>query len=230
VGNRADALIMDFFGGSGTTLNATCILNAEDAGRRRCVLVTNNEVDAKTAAALRESGTYRGDPEFEARGIFERATRPRCEAAVTGRRPDGAAVEGDYLDGRPYSQGFEENIEFYRLDYLDVDEVSLGRQFKAIFPLLWMKAGGKCSRSEPKEKGDWLLPDGSPFGVLLNPDSFQEFTKAIAARADLTHVWIVTDDEQAFARMRGQLKRSLRVTMLYRNYLRNFIINTDRNV
>jgi adenine-specific DNA-methyltransferase len=230
VGNRTDALIMDVFAGSGTTLNATCLLNAEDVGRRRCVLVTNNEVDAKTAAALRESGTYRGDPEFEARGIFERATRPRCEAAITGRRPDGAAVEGEYLDGRSYAQGFEENVEFYRLDYLDVDDVNLGRQFQAVLPLLWMTAGGSSPRSEAKAKGDWVLPAESPFGVLLNPDSFQEFVKELAARPDLTHVWIVTDDEQTFARMRAQLKRSIRVTMLYRDYLRNFIINTDRNV
>ena len=98
--------------------------------------MTNNEVEAKTAAALRESGVYRGDPRFEARGIFERATRPRCEATITGNRPDGAPAEGEYWGGRPYAQGFEENVEFYRLDYLDVDEVSLGQQFQAIFPLL----------------------------------------------------------------------------------------------
>jgi adenine-specific DNA-methyltransferase len=93
-----------------------------------------------------------------------------------------------------------------------------------------MITGIKTARPECKHKGGWVLPDGTPFGVLLDPDSFQEFTKAIATRPDLTHVWIVTDDEQAFARMRAQLKRSIRVTMLYRNYLRNFIINTDRNV
>jgi len=230
VGDRADALIMDFFAGSGTTLNATCLLNAKDNGRRRCILVTNNEVEAKTAAALRESGVYRGDPKFEARGIFERATRPRCEATITGNRPDGAPAEGEYLGGRPYAQGFEENVEFYRLDYLDVDEVSLGQQFQAIFPLLWMTTGGGRTRPEAKTPRDWVLPAGSPFGVLLDPDSFHEFAKAIAARADLTHLWIVTDDEQALARMRAQLRRSLRVAMLYRNYLRNFIINTDRNV
>ena len=230
VGNRTDALIMDFFAGSGRTLNATCLLNAEDAGRRRCILVTNNEVDAKTTSALCDNGIYRGHPEFEARGIFERATRPRCEAVITGLRPDGVAVEGEYLDGRPYAQGFEENVEFYRLDYLDPDEVSIGRQFQAILPLLWMITGSKTSRPETKPKSGCFLPDGLPFGVLLDPDSFQEFANTITARADVTHVWIVTDDEQAFARMRSQLKRSLRVIMLYRNYLRNFIINTDRNV
>ncbi len=35
--------ILDFFAGSGTTLHATIQLNAEDGGRRQCILVTNNE-------------------------------------------------------------------------------------------------------------------------------------------------------------------------------------------
>lgn len=36
-------LILDFFAGSGTTLHATMQLNAEDGGKRKCILVTNNE-------------------------------------------------------------------------------------------------------------------------------------------------------------------------------------------
>ena len=35
--------ILDFFAGSGTTLHATMLLNAEDGGKRKCILVTNNE-------------------------------------------------------------------------------------------------------------------------------------------------------------------------------------------
>ena len=42
LGNK-NALILDFFAGSGTTLHATMLLNKEDGGSRRCVLVTNNE-------------------------------------------------------------------------------------------------------------------------------------------------------------------------------------------
>lgn len=42
LGNK-NALILDFFAGSGTTLHATMLLNKEDGGNRRCVLVTNNE-------------------------------------------------------------------------------------------------------------------------------------------------------------------------------------------
>ncbi len=42
INNRA-AIILDFFAGSGTTLHATMQLNAEDSGKRKCILVTNNE-------------------------------------------------------------------------------------------------------------------------------------------------------------------------------------------
>lgn len=43
VSDKPDAVIIDFFAGSGTTLHATMLLNAEDCGNRQCILVTNNE-------------------------------------------------------------------------------------------------------------------------------------------------------------------------------------------
>ena len=43
ISNSKDAVILDFFAGSGTTLHATMQLNAEDGGHRQCILVTNNE-------------------------------------------------------------------------------------------------------------------------------------------------------------------------------------------
>lgn len=42
--NKAkDITIVDFFAGSGTCLDATMQLNAEDGGHRKCIMVTNNE-------------------------------------------------------------------------------------------------------------------------------------------------------------------------------------------
>lgn len=41
VANKPNALIVDFFAGSGTTLHAVNLLNAQDQGHRRCILVTN---------------------------------------------------------------------------------------------------------------------------------------------------------------------------------------------
>ncbi|MDE5887330.1 MAG: site-specific DNA-methyltransferase [Muribaculaceae bacterium] len=37
------SIILDFFAGSGTTLHAVMQLNAEDGGKRQCILCTNNE-------------------------------------------------------------------------------------------------------------------------------------------------------------------------------------------
>ena len=67
-----NALILDFFAGSGTTLHATMALNAEDGGSRRCILVTNNE-----------------------NNICEQVTYERNRRVIQGyTTPKGAAVPG----------------------------------------------------------------------------------------------------------------------------------------
>lgn len=43
VGNKKDAIILDFFAGSGTTGHATLLLNQHDGGERKFILCTNNE-------------------------------------------------------------------------------------------------------------------------------------------------------------------------------------------
>lgn len=230
IGNRPNALILDFFAGSGTTFHATCLLNAADGGSRRSILVTNNEVDETTARRLAKQNIFRGDEAFDRQGIFEQVTRPRCKSVVTGLRPDGQAIDGAHLDGRPYADGFEENIAFFRLDYLDPDDVDLGTQFEAIFPSLWLAAGGVGARPNVKQETDMLVPAGSPYAILFREDRFRKFLKAIEGRAELTHIWIVTDSEDAFAEMRAAVGRRLATSMLYRDYLRNFRINTSHNL
>jgi adenine-specific DNA-methyltransferase len=228
VRNRPNALILDFFAGSGTTFHATCLLNAEDGGSRRSVLVTNNEVEERTARELQKQGIFRGNPEFEKHGIFTQVTRPRCETVVTGLRADHTKVGGAHIDGRPFAQGFEENVEFFRIDYLDPDEVDLGTQFEAIFPSLWLSAGGVGVRPKMNDP-DMLVPASGTYAVLYREERFRKFLAAITGREDLTHVWIVTDSEDAFAEMRAALRPDLVTSMLYRDYLRNFRINTRQN-
>lgn len=234
VKDRPEALIVDFFGGSGTALHATCLLNAEDNGSRRCIIVTNNEVDDATAGRLHKTGIFRSDPLFEKHGIFEAVTVPRCTTAITGIRPDGTPLPGDklytHLDNRRMVDGFEENIEFFRIDYLDPDEVDLGTQFGAISPSLWLAAGGIGDREEASSDGDMLLPSSSPYAVLFREERFSSFRRALEKRMDISHVWIVTDSEDAFAEMRSALSPRLVTSMLYRDYLRNFIINTRQNL
>ena len=54
VAENHNALILDFFAGSGTTLHATMKLNAEDGGKRQCILVQQKEGDKNIC----ESVTY----------------------------------------------------------------------------------------------------------------------------------------------------------------------------
>ena len=114
---RPDAVVVDFFGGSGTTLHAVAALNAEDDGSRRCILVTNNEVGEKVARRLTASGFEEGTDEWAREGICESVTSPRTKASLTGVRPDGSAIPGEYLDGRAMSDGFDENAAYFKLDF-----------------------------------------------------------------------------------------------------------------
>ncbi len=219
IGDRPDALVMDFFAGSGTTLHAAMLLNAEDEGRRRCVLVTNNELNHKTAARLQHAGHFRGDPKFEARGVFEAATRPRVTAAITGLRPDGQPAEGTYLDGREFAEGFEENVEFFTIDYLDPIAVELGLHFRELHPLLWLTAGGIGEREDIDPKTRFALPAGSPYGVLFNPSGTSGLLAALEARPDVTHVFVVADSEASFSDLASVIPARIKTVQLYRNYL-----------
>jgi adenine-specific DNA-methyltransferase len=224
VGHLPNALILDFFAGSGTTFHATCMLNEEDGGSRRSILVTNNEVSEQQSKALRRRGFYPDDKEYEQYGIFESVTVPRCKSVVTGKDPTGNNIEGELL-ARPLSKGYEENIEFFRLKYLDPDQIDLGTQFEVILPLLWLSAGGMGAR-EASSKGGYSMPKGSIYAVLLDERRFTKFREALKSRPDIKKVWLVTDSDEAFGEMRSELPRKINVSMLYRDYLRTFTINT----
>ena len=51
--SKKDSIILDFFAGSATTIHSTFILNEEDDGHRKCILVTNNENNICTDIAYK---------------------------------------------------------------------------------------------------------------------------------------------------------------------------------
>ena len=116
---------------------------------------------------------------------------------------------------------------FFDLAYEDPDGIEVGERFADILPALWLAAGALGHPSDLKADEDWFLVDGVPFAVLLDEDHFGGFAELVRRRDDLTHVWLVTDSDNAFARMREGLPKRLVIGMLYRDYLRNFRINTE---
>ena len=221
------AIVLDFFGGSGTTLHAVLRLNHQDNGRRKCILVTNNEVSADEQARLREEGLRPGDPDWETLGICESLTKPRIVAAVTGRTPDGSPIEGEYkfIDEIPMAEGFEENVEFFTMTYEAPRPVAHNRAFEAIAPLLWLRAGSQGRRIE-KARHDFDVAE--TYAVLFDLDASRDFLAAIAEVQSIRIAFVVTDDDRGFQMVCSELPARLEAVRLYESYLTNFTINTGR--
>lgn len=349
VSGKPNALIVDFFAGSGTTLHAVNLLNAEDGGQRRCILVTNNEVSEAETKKLKESGYQPGDLEWEKHGICRAVTWPRTKYSILGKRDDGTVLTGDYFttltetkeiersfyqlgfvekpaelttsakkqlvslfrgkDGkaelpqtlvkadskfvvsdkhstsilfdvnavdewldaledqdhitdfyivvkeaavfkeikakvsdllgpinvpsqvkRPMSEGFPANVEYFKLGFLDKDSVSLGRQFREILPLLWLKSGaiGKRPEISSDEEPEMLILPQNGFAVLVDETKYAEFAEKLSEEDNIRVVYFVTNSEEAFREMTAGIKAN-NTYQLYRDYIDNFVLGSRRD-
>lgn len=229
VANKPNALVVDFFSGSGTTLHAVNLLNAEDGGNRRCIMVTNNEVSADEAKAFSDSGYHPGDEEWENLGIARYVTWPRTVCSIEGHDVKGNPLKGNYLGSdKPMADGFKANAAFFKLGFLDKTSVALGRQFKEMLPTLWMKAGaiGKCPNVSEDIPDMLILPENK-FAVLIDEMSYMIFEKRIAEHPEIETIYIVTDSEPGYREMIAAFEGK-NTYQLYRDYLDNFRINTGR--
>lgn len=226
---KPDALIVDFFAGSGTTLHAVNLMNAEDGGRRRCIIVTNNEVSDAEAKEMTAKAYKPGDEEWEKLGIARYVTWPRTVCSIEGRDVNGNPLKGNYLGSDlPMEDGFNANAAFFKLGFLDKNAVALGRQFKEMLPTLWMKAGahGPCPTID-EETPDMLILPGNKFAVLVDERQYMDFVERVDKHPEIETVFIVTDSESGYRDMIAGLnvKESYQ---LYRDYLDNFRINAAR--
>lgn len=223
VADKTNATVLDFFSGSGTTAHAVMRLNKQDGGRRRSISVTNNEVSFEEAKQLTKAGHRPGDPEWERLGICEYVTKPRIEAAITGKTPSGDPIKGDYkfTDKFPMADGFEANARFFTLTYEPPTRVRHGLAYKQIAPLLWMKAGqfGRVVEDIPGQ--GWDVAESH--GVIKNLAAVESFADAIRDEGTVSTAYIVTDDDLAFQSAVSRLDvLDVECVQLYSTYLTNF--------
>lgn len=238
VANKPNALIVDFFAGSGTTLHAVNLLNAEDGGHRRCIMVTNNEVSVEEAKSLTAQGYKPGDAEWERLGIAQYVNWPRTVCSINGTDVNGQPLKGEYLgtDHRQMADGFETNAIFFRLNFLDKNNVALGKQFRELLPLLWMKSGaiGTCPILDGEAVPDMLVLPNNEFAVLNNEKAFGEFFQQIMENESIRMVYLIVDSDAMYREMAKALttgafaSRHIKTCQLYRDYLDNFRINIPR--
>lgn len=343
VANRPNALVIDFFAGSGTTLHAVNLLNAEDGGHRRCIMVTNNEIGDKKEKELMPLGIHPGDEEWEKWGIARYVNWPRSKCSILGVDVNGKELDGEYistitetklnsrrfnqinffteapslkqkkalvalinkqktiklpslsedvdflvaedddscnasilfnvtaiddwkdaLEGHdeitdfyivtqqdalfrkakaevselmgpieesvpvtlPMKDGFRTNAAYFKLGFLDKTSVALGRQFKELLPMLWMKSGarGVCPQLDSEELPQMLICEKNHFAVLIDENAYPAFEEKINKMDAIDTVFIITDSERGYREMANGLKVSI-TYQLYRDYLDNFRIN-----
>ncbi len=134
-------------------------------------------------------------------------------------------------ESRPMSEGFKANLEYFRLEFLDKNHVALGRQFREILPILWLRSGAIGPR--PKLPANKPIPDilfsfRNHFAVLVDETLFADFLEQIKKKTGLSHVYLVTNSEESFQEMAEHLNVP-NVIQLYRDYLENFVINKGEN-
>ena len=222
VRGKPEAVVLDFFSGSGTTAHAVMRLNRQDGGRRQCISVTNNEVAADEQKTLREQGLRPGDPDWEKWGICDYITKPRVAAAITGKTPEGEPITGEYkfIDEFPMADGFKENAEFFTLTYETPVAVSHHMAFSRIAPLLWLRAGSRGQRIDKLPAAGWEVVEA--YGLLIQLDRATPFLKALSKAEGLRVAYIVTDDERRFQALAQRLPQGVEAVRLYESYLTNF--------
>ncbi len=222
VSSKPEAIILDFFSGSGTTAHAVMRLNRQDGGRRQCISVTNNEVAANEQKALREQSLRPGDAEWEKHGICDYITKPRVQAAITGKTPNGEPIRGDYkfTDEFPMADGFEENAEFFTLTYEARSAVNHNLAYARIAPLLWLRAGASGRRIDKLPAEGWAVAD--TYGLLTEVDQATPFINYVSKANGLRVAYIVTDDDRRFQAIAKRLPDGVEPVRLYESYLTNF--------
>ena len=113
--DNKDAIVLDFFAGSGTTAESVLELNKEDGGNRTFILATNNEVSDKAEkkfVKLNGKDKYKKSKEWDdfviKNGICTSVMLPRVKTIITGKRKDNTK----------YSDGIPANLKYYQTSFV----------------------------------------------------------------------------------------------------------------
>jgi adenine-specific DNA-methyltransferase len=216
-----DAVIVDFFAGSGSTAEAVIRLNEEDNGTRQAILVTNNELGKDEDKKLRLQGHAPGSPEYEALGVFHHVTKPRIKTVLTGRREDGSKFS-DGIHGQ--------SAVFLELTYEDRNDVEFGRVFERVSPLLWIRSGSTGSLLTTKQKTpNYVVSPDSCYAVLFNTDKAAELSPLL--HDGIKHVYIVTDSNEYFRSAASAFPSHLAesAVKLYKDHVNAFNQKPEKN-
>lgn len=214
VGDNKSALILDFFAGSGTTLNATMLLNDADQGSRQCILVTNNEVKSSDAENLRSKGVQAGDEKWENLGVCRSVTWPRSKFCVVGARDDGTALGGDYFTGQ--QRDIEKRRKFFHAAFVTLADFSVP---EGLSPAHNKKQEKQCEKKKlafvrmidalPQKSVtpgcQFIVSEDHKASILFSSKAMAEWLDALEDQDHITDFYIVAENEKQFKAIKDKV-------------------------
>ena len=199
--NKPNAIVLDFFAGSGTTLQAINILNAEDNGKRQCVLVTNNEVLQEEEKALLKKGFKPGDEEWNNLGIARYVTWPRTKNTILGLQENKQRLNGEYLTDNIIT--VEKQRRFVQIDFLmESTKLNLSSK-KAILGFL---GNGIIPQKYVTNDAAFIANDKCNAAILFDDRYVKEWLEALVDQFHITTFFIITKDKKLFLSIKEDIQ------------------------
>ena len=216
VANKPNALILDFFAGSGTTLHAVNLLNKEDGGHRRCIMVTNNEIGEPKEKELIPQGIRPGDEEWEKWGIARYVNWPRTKCSILGEDVNGKPIVGDYITSQTETKLTDR--KFTQINFLSAEATK--KQKKALVTLINKQKDVKL----PTMSDDvpFLVSEDDSYNasILFDTNEAEAWMEALDGNSHITHFYIVAEKDADFKRIKaevsevmGQIEETIPVKM-----------------
>ena len=200
-GNRPNAVILDFFAGSGTTMHAVNLINAELGGNRCCIMATNNEVSVEEAKKLTQQGYKKGDEEWESLGIAKYVTWARTVCSIEGKDVNGKELKGEYITSTgkkmKLANGFKANVKYLKCDWTPRK------------PEDYLLSNALCLHiKEMIEIQTAREIDGKKNVLILNRDDFNRYILNEEVYVQVENIWlnqnmILTADEMKLLNQKG---------------------------
>ena len=201
VGGKPDAVVLDFFAGSGTTLNALNLINAEDGGKRKCIMVTNNEVSVEVVKSLSRKGILPDDEELENYGIARNVTWPRSVNTIIGKREDGTELGGEYITSLVEEKEKKRNI--VQISYIKSSNLNL-TQKKQFVSLI---AKGQIPQHLAKRDSKYLISENQKHtaSILFDDSHYEEWLREMEGKEYLTDFFVLTSNNALFSNIKNRI-------------------------
>ena len=200
--DKPDAVVLDFFSGSGTTAHAVMRLNKQDGGKRKCISVTNNEVGADEQKTLQGKDLRPGDPPWEKLGICDYITKPRVEAAITGKTPDGETIEGEYQVGNTVER--EKPRSFKQIGFTESNMFDSATKKKQLVSLV-----DGLPQTLVKGSCLFIVSEHHSSSILFDTECTEDWLEALDGQQHITDFYIVTPDKRTFDMLKKQVSELL---------------------